>query len=102
MAMIVAGRTKCCWCGKLIEESSQGIGFPAFVPAGHLFSSYSDSAFHRDCFLKWEDHDEFQRLYDEYRRVWESRPLGLSLEEIEAWGKSAFLQVFEKGMKIQA
>jgi hypothetical protein len=102
MAMIIPGRTKCCRCGKSIDSSSAGIGFPAFIPAGHVFSSYSDSAFHRNCYDAWEEHADFQQLYDEYKRVWESRPFGLSLEEIEAWGKSAFRSVFEKGMKIEA
>ncbi len=101
MAMIIAGRTKCCRCGKLIETAADGIGFPAFVPTGHIFSSYSDSAFHRKCYDGWEDHEEFQRLYDEYRAVWDSRPQGLSFEEIEAWGKAAFRNVFEKGMKVK-
>ena len=96
MAVIIPGKTKCRRCGEILNSMSDSVGFPAFIPAGHLFAPYSDSAFHRSCFMAWDEHDEFQRLYDEYLRVWDSRPQELSYKDAENWGKSAFARVFAK------
>ena len=90
MALIIAGKTKCVICGKVLDPSDEVIGFPAFIPPGHEFSGYSDSAFHPTCFQLWSDHDRFQQLYDNYRKVWDSRPSDLSFAEAEEWGKHAF------------
>ncbi len=71
---------------------------PAFVPRGHEFSAFSDGVFHRDCFAKWEEHERFQQLYNDYDRVWKTRPSNLAFEEIEEWGRQAFEKVFSEGM----
>jgi hypothetical protein len=81
-----------------IDNPSDAVGFPAFIPAGHILASYSDSAFHRDCYARWEGAAELQHLYDQYCRIWEGRPLGASFVEIENWGRKAFLGIFESGM----
>jgi hypothetical protein len=84
--------------GRAWGRFTEAIGFPAFIPRGHEFEQYSDCAFHRDCYLKWDDHDRFQQLYDDYDRVWKSRPKDLTFDEIETWGKAAFERVFSQGM----
>jgi len=98
MPQIIAGKTPCNICGKAIDLKDETVAFPAFVPQGHVFAQFSDGAFHKDCFWAWEDREQFQSLYNDYERVWKSRPNNLSFEEIEEWGKQAFAQVFEKGM----
>lgn len=94
MALIVAGKTKCIICQEVISSPEEAVAFPAFVPQGHVFADFSDGVFHKNCFLAWGDHERFQSLYENYRRVWGSRPSGLSLEEMEEWGKQAFAGVF--------
>jgi hypothetical protein len=96
MANIILGKSNCSLCGEILNSTADAVGFPAFLPAGHALAPYSDAAFHRNCFIAWDEHDEFQRLYDEYLRVWSSRPQDLSYKHAEKWGKSAFARVFEK------
>jgi hypothetical protein len=98
MAQLIPGKTTCPLCGQGITSLADAVGFPAFIPRGHEFERFSDCAFHRRCFSTWPERDRFQNLYDDYERVWRSRPQGLSLEEIEEWGKKAFEQVFAQGM----
>ncbi len=98
MAQFIAGKTKCCICGNAILTTEEIVAIPAFVPKGHVFSSYSDGTFHKDCFLVWEDHEQFKSLYDDYQRIWDSRPRNISFHEMEEWGEFAFAKVFEKGM----
>jgi hypothetical protein len=94
MAILVVGKTKCTICKGIIESLDDAVAFPAFVPEGHEFSEFSDGVFHKHCFLAWEDHDRFQCLYENYERVWKSRPSNLSFEQIEEWGRHAFAEVF--------
>ena len=98
MAQIIPGKTNCCICGEPIASATDAIGFPAFVPYGHEFERYSDCAFHYGCFMSWDKHERFQKLYDDYKRIWGSRPKELTLEEFEAWGKAAFDELFARGM----
>ena len=95
MAQLILGKTTCVLCGQGIASSTDAVGFPAFIPRGHEFEQFSDCAFHRHCFSSWAERDRFQKLYDEYERVWRARPQGLSFDEIEEWGKKAFEQVFK-------
>jgi hypothetical protein len=98
MAHLIPGKTPCAICGDAIAAAADAVGFPAFIPRGHEFERYSDCAFHRDCYLGWDEHDRFQKLFDEYECIWKSRPKGLSFEEIEVWGKTAFEHLFAQGM----
>ena len=98
MALLIPGKTPCAICGKTIAEGADAVGFPAFIPPGHEFEQYSDCAFHRTCYLNWDEHERFQKLFDEYERIWKSRPKGLSFEDMEKWGKTAFGQLFALGM----
>jgi hypothetical protein len=102
MAHLIPGKTVCAICGKSIAGGADSIGFPAFIPRGHEFEQYSECAFHRTCYLDWDEHQRFQRLFDEYERIWKSRPIGLSFEEMEKWGKTAFEQLFAEGMSKSA
>ena len=91
MALVIRGETLCRLCGTTIEDGQSIIGFPAFLKPGHSLASYSDSAFHEECFVGSPDSDAVNRLYERYRQIWDSRPRDLkSVEEIEAWGKAAF------------
>lgn len=102
MAIVILGKSKCVVCGEIVCEASEANAFPAFIPQGHELSEYSDSVFHRSCFESWEQHEKLASLFDEYQRVWESRPIGIPFDEIEKWGKEAFGKIFEKGMLIRA
>ncbi len=98
MAIFIAGKTSCKICQQIVGSSEEAVAFPAFVPQGHEFTAFSDGVFHENCFRAWEDHERFQTLYENYQRVWSSRPSGLSFKEIEEWGKQAFTEVFRAGM----
>lgn len=91
MALLFPGKTPCVLCGRVIQNEERAVGFPAFLPKHHRFHRYSDEVFHDQCFQTWPDKFEFERLYQNYRDIWESRPRHFSsLEEVEAWGKEAF------------
>ena len=94
MAIVFQGKTQCRLCGRSLESKSEAMAFPAFVPKGHFFSSYSDSAYHRECLDKWEHRDAFLSLYAAYRAVWESRPVGLGYEEAALWFQERLEKVF--------
>jgi len=99
MAVIVPNKTKCVICGDVIISAKDAVAFPAFIPCGHKFSQFSDSVFHADCFSSWSERETFQSLYDTYRKIWDTRPSNLeSLEDIEAWGRNAFDDLFAPGM----
>lgn len=94
MALIFLGHSKCTLCGATLCEGDELVAFPAFIPVGHQLHAFNDAVFHKDCFSKWEHHEQMQILYDRFRAVWKTRPLNVSLEEMENWGKSAFDDVF--------
>ncbi len=98
MAVFLAGKTNCVLCQKPIVSSSDAIGFPAFIPAGHVLSEFSDSVFHTDCFENWEKRDELTQLHDRYQEIWNARPDDLTFQEMESWGKEAFSDLFASGM----
>lgn len=94
MPFILTGKSKCVICGEVIIDDY--LSFSAFLPKHHKFYAYSDAVFHHSCFLNWEDHDEFQKLYNRFREIWESRPKDLSsLQEINDWGKEALKEFLE-------
>jgi len=99
---VILGKSKCASCGEILGEASKAKAFPAFIPPGHELSEYSDSVFHSSCFESWEQHEKITSLFEEYQRVWESRPKGIPFDEIEKWGKEAFGKIFEKGMLTRA
>lgn len=91
MAIIIEGKTLCGICGLAIVNAADATCFPAFLPQGHRLSRFSDSAFHKDCFVACPERQQVDDVYGKYRRIWNSRPQGLnSLAEIEAWGREAF------------
>lgn len=87
MSMFFPGRTKCIICGKSVETVADCFGIPAFIPPGHKFSGFSDACFHRDCYDAWTDRLEFQKLYEQYINLWNTRPSDLSPDEIEKWAE---------------
>lgn len=93
MAIIIRGKSTCGLCGEVLGASAQIVGFPAFLPATHELSRYSDSAFHTECFTNWSERETFERLYHRYQQIWSMRPKHLtSAGEIDAWGNSAFTE----------
>ena len=95
MAIVISGKTKCVLCGETILSPGDAVAFPSFIPPGHELSRFSDAAFHRHCFETWEGHRALLELYKKYREIWQSRPANLrSIEEIDAWGKVAFRELF--------
>ena len=91
MALIFPGKTKCPLCGRFLDECDDIVAFPAFVRFDHELGSFSDAAFHRECFDRHPKADDVRALYARYRAIWDSRPKDLkTLEEMEAWGREAF------------
>ena len=91
MAIIMRGKSKCRLCGEVLDASAQIVAFAAFLPATHELSRYSDAAFHAECFAKWSEREQFEKLYRRYQEIWSSRPMHLtSPSEIDAWGNEAF------------
>lgn len=89
MALYFQGKSRCSLCCEVVNED--GIAFPAFLAKGHRLGKFSDGLFHENCFENWTDRDEFSRLYEEFSRIWNSRPKNLDTkEEIDAWGEKAF------------
>ena len=101
MAILVEGKTHCRLCGKEIRNASEALAFPAFIPKGHVYSDYSDSAYHRECFTEWQHQAAFLSLYEAYRQVWESRPAGLPYEKAARWFQESINRVFSAGMGSQ-
>lgn len=102
MAIVIFGKSKCALCGEVLCDATKSKALPAFIPAGHELSEYSDAVFHSSCFESWEQHEKITALFEEYQLVWESRPKGIRFDEIEKWGKEAFGKIFEKGMLTRA
>lgn len=94
MALIISKSSKCVLCGNVIGSSEDAIAFPAFIPRGHELAEFSDSVFHRDCFMQWEKHEELDALYRRYQEIWNLRPPNVTLREAEEWGKAAFDELF--------
>lgn len=44
-----------------------------------------DGVFHSRCFDAWGDRHEFARLHAKFRRIMNSRPRNVSMEEAERW-----------------
>lgn len=97
MALIFPGKTTCSLCGEIVRNEDDVIGFPAFIPKTHRLHQFSEGVFHKTCFQSWEDKEEFESLYNRHQAIWESRPKNLkTLEEIDAWGKKAFEEIFKE------
>lgn len=93
MALVFPGKTKCPLCGLALAEHDEIVAFPAFLPFGHECGTFSDAAFHRECFEAHPRAVDVSALYARYRAIWDSRPKDLrTAEEIEAWGRDAFKQ----------
>lgn len=66
---------------------------PAFLGKNHPLHRYSDANFHRWCFAACPDREALEAAFTRYEKVWKDRPKDLkTLEEINAWGKSAFAE----------
>jgi|SRR5580658_1117664 hypothetical protein len=92
MALVFIGKTRFVLCDEPISEAEDYIAFPAFLPKTHWLWKYSDGVFHSKCFADDPNSRDVQSLFLQYRSIWEKRPRDLKTkEEIEAWGKSAFV-----------
>lgn len=92
MALLLGKKSECQICGQLIETSDELKMFPAFLGASHPLHRYSDGVFHRQCFAASPDRDEVERLFARFRYIWDHRPSNMTMEEVEAWGRSAFAE----------
>ncbi len=91
VVLFFPGSSTCLLCGQTVESSKDAVMFPAFLGSSHPLHRYSDACLHGGCYAACSDREELEHLYHEFRRIWESRPRDLkSMEEIEAWGRSAF------------
>ena len=75
MAIIIKGKSKCTICNNVIADCDDIIAFPAFIPSDHIFSQYSDAAYHSDCFASWEYGKELLALYEGYNAIYSQRPM---------------------------
>ena len=90
MALLLNGMTVCGICGKPIHDEDC-VAFPAFLPEAHPLWKYSDGVFHAACFGEDPLRESVQKVYAEWRAIWDSRPRNLRTdEEREAWAKAAF------------
>jgi hypothetical protein len=85
MAHLIIGKTVCSLCGRIIASPDGVIAFPAFLPAGHRWSRFSDAAFHQACFSQWDGAKPFSALYEQFRGIWKSVPRTLPALEQEQW-----------------
>jgi len=102
MAIVLIGKTPCLLCGRLIEEGQATVMFPAFLKPIHRLHRYSDNVMHSWCFDTCPDKAEVERIYAKFQAIWDSRPRNLkTVEEMEAWGKSAFADFHKELYGIQ-
>jgi hypothetical protein len=92
MALLLSGKSECQICGRVIGISDDAAMFPAFLPPSHSLHRYSDGVFHRNCFEASPDREEVERLFARFRYIWDHRPSNMTMEEVEAWGRSAFAE----------
>jgi hypothetical protein len=92
MAIIFEGLTECHICKQVLQAGDEITAFPAFLKNTHPLWEYSDAAMHTRCYEACPDKPEMDRLYARFREIWDSRPLGATWEEIEEWGRTAFLE----------
>jgi hypothetical protein len=92
MALFLEKKTDCQICGQLIDSSHDAKMFPAFLGKSHPLHRYSDAVFHRRCFETSPDREEVERLFARFRHIWDHRPPNMTMEEVEAWGRSAFAE----------
>ena len=91
MALILSGKTPCGLCGEVMAKDAYIVAFPAFLPQGHELWRFSDGAFHHVCWEREPSRPRFECLYEQYRAIWETRPMGRrTLEEMNAWSREAF------------
>jgi hypothetical protein len=92
MALLIRGKTICPLCGNLIAENDDVYATPAFLKPTHPLASYSDAAFHSQCFAATAERPDVERLLERYKSVMANAPE--SLEDYEVWIHDA-LQEFE-------
>lgn len=91
MALVIRGSTQCILCGRVINAEDQIVGFPAFLSPKDPLRRYSDAAFHDACFQADLNAVEVQRVYSQWRAIYESRPRNLATDqERNNWADTAF------------
>ena len=81
MALVIRGKTRCGLCCKILGQSEAVVAFPAFLSKEHPLSTYSDAAFHENCFRRSSDAQQLVQLYEAYQEIWANRPTDLSTRE---------------------
>ena len=70
MPIIPLGKTKCVLCEKPLNEGHEVFGFDGVDESREgKFRKYLDSTVHKECFLNWEDREEYVRAYNEFCRA---------------------------------
>ena len=87
MAVVIAGRSHCLLCGRIIERSNDAIATPPFLRQSHRLARFSDAVFHRECFEQCSDSDEVQRLLARFQEVMKQAPP--TLDAYEKWVEKA-------------
>jgi hypothetical protein len=91
MALFLPGKTNCGLCHDVIAVGEPFTCFPAFIAFDHPLGKFSDAVFHSRCFEQCPERPAIEKLYNQFRQIWDSRPRGLkTLAEMEAWGIEAF------------
>lgn len=89
--MLVLGKSKCCLCKQVLENSDKIKGFSAFLPYDHKYGKFSDAAMHESCFLNDPDHKAVDDMFFVFNKILTSRPRNLkTIEEMDAWTREAF------------
>jgi hypothetical protein len=69
MALLLPGKTTCPLCGEVIGPDDSVVGTTHFIAdESDPLWRYSDAAFHRNCFERWEHRAEFETRYEAWRQ----------------------------------
>lgn len=82
MAGVIPGRTRCELCMRVIFKDESFRMYANFISdPNHPLRRFADGAMHEQCFERWPLKDEFLKLYDEVRALWESLRKGCASHE---------------------
>ena len=59
MALVTFGKTPCLLCWQPLQDKSDIYAFSVFFDEDDPLFMYSDGAFHKSCFEKWDKRDEY-------------------------------------------
>jgi len=81
MAIVFEGMSSCCLCEKKLKENDELVLIPAFMEdSSHELWSFTDTGYHKDCFINWERKSE---LISEFNKYYERHYRGMRVMDEE-------------------